>query len=98
MQTAERKAVVASPDLESLTASHIERAFLTVRPGIDYQRKGLGYSKDLETQTHKLAVALHFRVYYVRRHTTLGTTLAVARGGPGKALGLGTRCGNHGGI
>ena len=31
MQTAQRKAVIGSPDLESLTTSHIERAFLTVR-------------------------------------------------------------------
>src|SRR5438067_1827030 len=30
MQTAERSAVVGSPDLESLTTSHVERAFLTV--------------------------------------------------------------------
>ena len=56
MQTAERKAVVGSPDLESLTTSHIERAFLTVRQELKrYQRKGLGYSKDLEM--HKWAVA-----------------------------------------
>lgn len=80
MQTAERKAVVGSPDLESLTTSHIERVFLSVRQELKrYQRKGLGYSKDLET--HKLAVALHFGVYnYVRKHTTLGTTPAVAAG------------------
>ena len=80
MQTAERKAVVGSPDLESLTTSHIERAFLTVRQELKrYQRKGLGYSKDLET--HKLAVALHFGIYnFVRKHTTLGTTPAVAAG------------------
>lgn len=80
MQTAERKAVVGSPDLESLTTSHIERAFLTVRQELKrYQRKGLGYSKDLET--HKLAVALHFGVYnFVRKHTTLKTTPAVAAG------------------
>jgi len=31
MQTAERKAVVGSPDLETLTTSHVERVFLTVR-------------------------------------------------------------------
>jgi len=31
MKAAERKAVVGSPDLGSLTTSHIERAFLTVR-------------------------------------------------------------------
>ncbi len=80
MQTAERKAVVGSPDLESLTTSHIERAFLTVRQELKrYQRKGLGYSKDLET--HKLAVALHFGVYnFVRKHHTLKTTPAVAAG------------------
>jgi len=46
--------VVGSPDLGSLTTSHIERVFLTVRQELKrYQRKGLGYSKDLET--HKLA-------------------------------------------
>ena len=31
MVTAERKAIIGSPDLGSLTTSHIERAFLTVR-------------------------------------------------------------------
>jgi IS1 family transposase len=80
MVAAERKAVIGSPDLESLTTSHIERAFLTVRQELKrYQRKGLGYSKDLEM--HKLAVSLHFGVYnFVRKHTTLGTTPAVAAG------------------
>lgn len=44
-----------------------------------YQRKGLGYSKDLET--HKAAVALHFGIYnFVRLHSRLGTTPAVAAG------------------
>ena len=80
MMTAEREAVVGSPDLESLTTSHIERAFLTVRQELKrFQRKGLGYSKDLET--HKLAVAMHFGIYnFVRVHHTLGTTPAVAAG------------------
>src|SRR5206468_7038505 len=80
MQTAERAAVVGSPDLESLTTSHIERAFLTVRQEVKrFQRKGLGCSKDLEM--HRLAVALHFGVYnFVRIHKTLGTTPAVAAG------------------
>jgi hypothetical protein len=78
--TMERKAVVGSPDLQTLTTSHIERAFLTVRQELKrFQRKGLGYSKDLAT--HKAAVALHLGVYnYVRKHTTLGTTPAVAAG------------------
>jgi IS1 family transposase len=80
METAERKAVVGAPDLESLTTSHIERTFLTVRQELKrFQRKGLGYSKDLET--HKLAVAIHFGMYnFVRKHHTLGTTPAVAAG------------------
>lgn len=80
MMTAERKAVIGSPDLGSLTTSHIERAFLTVRQELKrFQRKGLGYSKDLET--HKLAVALFLGVYnFVRKHKTLGITPAVAAG------------------
>ena len=80
MVTAERKAVIGSPDLDSLTTSHIERAFLTVRQELKrFQRLGLGYSKDVEM--HKLAVALHFGVYnFVRKHRTLGTTPAVAAG------------------
>jgi len=88
MVTAEREAVVGSPDLETLTTSHIERAFLTVRQELKrFQRKGLGYSKDLET--HKHAVALHFGVYnFVRKHHSLGTTPAVAAGIEEKAWGL----------
>ena len=35
MQTAERAAVVGSPDLESLTTSHIERAFFDRAAGIE---------------------------------------------------------------
>jgi IS1 family transposase len=88
MQTAERAAVIGSPDLESLTTSHVERAFLTVRQELKrFQRKGLGYSKSLEV--HKLAVALHFGVYnFVRQHHTLGTTPAVAAGLEEKAWDL----------
>src|ERR1700730_13462514 len=80
MKTAEREAVIGSPDLGSLTTSHIERAFLTVRQELKrYQRKGLGYSKDLAT--HKAAVAAHFGLYnFVRVHKTLSTTPTVAAG------------------
>src|SRR5207245_10240331 len=72
--------VVGSPDLESLTTSHVERAFLTVRQELKrFERKTLGYSKSWDM--HKLAVALHFGVYnFVRKHHTLGTTPAVAAG------------------
>jgi hypothetical protein len=80
MKIAERKAVNGSPHLESLTTSQIERAFLSVRQELKrFQRKGLGYSKDLAT--HQAAVAVHFGLYnFVRKHTTLGTTPAVAAG------------------
>jgi IS1 family transposase len=88
METAERRAVVGSPDLESLTTSHVERAFLTVRQELKrFERKGLGYSKSLDM--HKLAVALHFGIYnFVRKHHTLGTTPAVAAGLEEKAWSL----------
>jgi IS1 family transposase len=80
MKTAQREAVIGSPDLGTLTTSHIERAFLTVRQELKrFQRKGLGYSKSVEM--HKAAVALHFGIYnFVRLHKTLGTTPAVAAG------------------
>lgn len=68
------------PDLESLTTSHVERAFLTVRQELKrFGRKTLGYSKSVEM--HNLAVALFLGVYnFVRQHHTLGTTPAVAAG------------------
>jgi IS1 family transposase len=80
MVTAERKAVLGSPDLESLTTAHIERVFLSVRQELKrFQRRGLGYSKDLATHMH--AVALFLGVYnFVRKHKTLGTSPAVAAG------------------
>ena len=80
MLSAERKRVVGSPDLETLTTSHIERVFLTVRQELKrFQRKGLGYSKDLTM--HKHAIALLLGVYnFVRKHHTLGTAPAVAAG------------------
>jgi len=80
MRTAGGRAVIGSPDLETLTTSHIERAFLTVRQELKrFERKGLGYGKSLDM--HTLAVAIHFGVYnFVRKHHTLGTTPAVAAG------------------
>lgn len=88
MVTAEREPVFGSPDLGSLTTSHIERFFLSVRQELKrFQRKGLGYSKDLAT--HKAGIALYFGVYnLVRKHKTLGTTPAVAAGIEEKPWGL----------
>jgi IS1 family transposase len=85
---AKREAVVGSPDLSTLTTCHIERVFLTVRQElVRFTRKTLAYSKDLEM--HKAAVNLHFGLYnLVRKHTTLGTTPAVAAGIEEKRWGL----------
>lgn len=54
--------------------------FLSVRQELKrFQRKGLGYSKDLARHMH--AVALFLGVYnFVRKHKTLGTSPAVAAG------------------
>ena len=69
MQTAERRAVIGSPNLESLTTSHVERAFLTVRQELKrFERKGLGYSKSLEM--HKLDVRFAFRRLQFRSETS----------------------------
>jgi IS1 family transposase len=78
--TAERKAIVGSPDLGSVTTSHIERVFLSVRQECTrFTRLTLGYSKDLDM--HKASTALYFGIYnLVRKHKSLGTTPAVAAG------------------
>jgi IS1 family transposase len=78
--TSERQAVVGSPNLGTITTSHIERVFLSVRQECTrFTRLTLGYSKDLGM--HKAAMALYFGTYnFVRKHKTLGTTPAVAAG------------------
>jgi IS1 family transposase len=80
MVTVEREAVIGSPDLDNITTSHVERVFLTVRQELKrFQRRGLGYSKDLAT--HKAAVAMFLGVYnFVRIHKGIGSTPAVTAG------------------
>jgi len=62
--------------------------FLTVRQELKrFQRKGLGYSKDLAT--HNAAVAMFLGVYnFVRKHKTIGLTPAVAAGVESEAWDL----------
>lgn len=78
--SATRETVAGQPDLGTVTTSHIERVFLSVRQECTrFTRMTLGYSKDLDM--HKRAVALYFGVYnLVRKHKALGTTPAVAAG------------------
>jgi IS1 family transposase len=78
---AERSAVVGSPDLNTLTTAHIERAFLTVRQELSrFGRLTLAYSKSLKM--HKAAIAMHFGIYnLVRKHKGVeGLTPAQAAG------------------
>jgi len=77
----EREALVGNVNLETLTTSHIERFFLTMRQEVTrFTRLTLGYSKDL--RMHKLATALHIGLYnLVRKHSSLdGQTPAQAAG------------------
>lgn len=79
--TSEREALMGNPNLATLTTSHIERFFLTMRQEVTrFTRLTLGYSKDL--RMHKLATALHIGIYnLVRKHTSLdGQTPAQAAG------------------
>ena len=86
--SAKREAVYGSPNLGSLTTSHIERVFLSVRQELTrFTRQTLGYSKDL--RMHRCAVNMFFGIYnLVRKHTTLGTTPAVAAGVEQERWGL----------
>lgn len=76
----EREQAIGLPDLRVATTSHVERLFLTVRQEIArFTRQTLAYSKKLSM--HKAAVSMHLGVYNLcRKHTTLGTTPAVAAG------------------
>ena len=76
----ERHTVVGYPDSEHISTSFIERANLTMRMGMRrFTRLTNGFSKKIEN--HTAAVALHMMHYnFVRIHTTLRTTPAMAAG------------------
>ena len=76
----ERHAVVGYPDTEHISTSFIERANLTMRMGMRrFTRLTNGFSKKIEN--HTAAVALHLMHYnFVRIHSTLRTTPAMATG------------------
>lgn len=78
--TSTRQVVTGYPDLRTVTISHVERVFLTVRQEVArFGRQTLAYSKKLSM--HRAAIAMHLGIYNLcRKHTTLGTTPAVAAG------------------
>ncbi len=76
----EKKVVTGYPDPKHISTSYIERANLTLRMGIRrFTRLTNAFSKKIEN--HTAAVALYMMYYnFGRKHTTLGTTPAVAAG------------------
>ena len=71
---------IGDPDPAAISTSYVERSNLTVRMGMRrFTRLTNAHSKKLENLT--CAVALHFAYYnFVRVHSTLKTTPAVAAG------------------
>lgn len=66
--------------MATINTSHVERNNLTIRTFLKrFARLSLGFSKKLENLA--AAVSLHFAHYnFVRRHSTLGCTPAMAAG------------------
>jgi IS1 family transposase len=76
----EKKPLIGRPNPEHISTSFIERQNLTMRMSMRrFTRLTNGFSKKLEN--HVASVALYMMYYnYGRKHTTLGTTPAVAAG------------------
>ncbi|HXY17264.1 MAG TPA: IS1 family transposase, partial [Gaiellaceae bacterium] len=76
--------VIGAPNPQKISTSHVERQNLTMRMSIRrFTRLTNGYSKKVEN--HAAAVSLHFFFYnYIRVHSTIGTTPAVAAGAADK--------------
>lgn len=80
VKSTEKIPVFGAPVAEHVSTSFVERQNLTMRMGIRrFTRLTNGFSKKIEN--HGAAVALHFAHYnFVRRHTTLRTSPAMAAG------------------
>lgn len=76
----EKTPIFGAPIAEDVSTSYVERQNLTMRMGMRrFTRLTNGFSTKLEN--HVAAVSLHFAHYnFVRRHSTLRTTPAMAAG------------------
>lgn len=72
--------IFGSPDPSRISTSHVERQNLTMRMGMRrLTRLTNGFSKKVDNL--RAAVSLHFAYYnFVRKHSTVGTTPAIAAG------------------
>jgi len=82
----QKEVVWGEPDPMRISTSHVERNHLTMRMQMRrLTRLTNGFSKKAENL--KAAVALHFAHYnFVRNHSTIGTTPAVAAGVATRAM------------
>lgn len=76
----DKKTVLGYPDEAHVSTAYVERSHLELRThNRRFVRLGLGYSKRL--LNHEAAIALHyFATNFMRKHSTLKTTPAVAAG------------------
>lgn len=76
----DKKPVFGAPNEAHISTSYVERAHLELRThNRRFVRLGMGYSKRLGN--HEAAVALHFfATNFIRKHSTIKTTPAVAAG------------------
>jgi len=83
-----KDAVFGDPDMDRISTSHVERQNLTVRMGLRrFTRLTNGFSKKVDNL--RAAVALHFAYYnFVRKHSSIKTTPAVAAGLDGQPMTL----------
>lgn len=76
----EKNSIIGYPHVDHISTSHVERSNLTVRMSMRrFTRLTNGHSKKIENHGHAFSLfVMHYN--YCRKHSTLGTTPAMAAG------------------
>lgn len=76
----EKRSVIGFPHVDHISTSHVERSNLTVRMSMRrFTRLTNGHSKKIENHGHAFSLfVMHYN--FCRKHSTLGTSPAVAAG------------------